>query len=183
VIQQLLAESGNSDVSADLVKTRSAGAQLASDLRDVQSPETYVGYARAANFASAGGQVKDMAHRYAAPAEPVRNQWGLAGTWSVGEENAAMVAAGGSIVYRFHARDLHLVLGPGTRGKPLRFRVRIDGAAPGQNHGTDTDSDGNGVINEQRLYQLIRSSGEIKDRTFEIEFLDPGAQAFAFTFG
>lgn len=183
VIQQLLAETGSRDVSAGLVKTQSAGAQLASDLRDVQSPETYIGYARAANFASAGGQVKDMAHVYAAPAEPARNQWGLSGTWSVGEEKAAMVAAGGSIAYRFHARDLHLVLGPGKKGKPLRFRVRIDGTAPGQNHGTDTDSDGNGVINEQRLYQLIRSSGEIKDRTFEIEFLDPGAQAFAFTFG
>ncbi|MEO7325260.1 MAG: cytochrome c biogenesis protein DipZ [Dokdonella sp.] len=183
VIQQLLAESGRSHVSADLVKTQAAGAQLASDLGDVQSPETYAGYARAANFASTGGQVKDAAHVYAAPVEPARNQWGLAGNWSVGEEKADLLAAGGRIVYRFHARDLHLVLGPSTNGKPVRFRVRIDGAAPGQNHGTDTDNDGNGVITEQRLYQLIRSSGEVKDRTFDIEFIDPGAQAFAFTFG
>ncbi|MEO5560980.1 MAG: cytochrome c biogenesis protein DipZ [Dokdonella sp.] len=183
VIQQLLAESGRSNVSADLVKTQSTGAQLASDLGDVQSPETYVGYARAANFASAGGQVKDAAHAYIAPVEPARNQWGLAGNWSVGEEKAVLVAAGGSMVYRFHARDLHLVLAPGTKGQPVRFRVTIDGAAPGQNHGTDADSGGNGVVTEQRLYQLIRSSGEIKDHTFHIQFLDPGAQAFAFTFG
>lgn len=183
VIQQLLAETGRSDVSEDLVKTQSAGAQLASDLGDVQSPETYVGYARAANFASAGGQVKDAPHVYIAPVELARNHWGLVGSWTVGEEKAELVAAGGSVVYRFHARDLHLVLGPGTKGKPVRFRVTIDGAAPGHNHGTDIDSDGNGVVTEHRLYQLIRSNGEIRDRTFDIQFLDPGAQAFAFTFG
>jgi hypothetical protein len=111
------------------------------------------------------------------------NHWALAGTWTVNEENSAVNAVGGRIAYRFHARDLHLVLGPGVGGKPVRFRVRLDGQAPGADHGVDTDADGQGAVTGERLYQLVRQNGDIKDRTFEIEFLDPGAQAYAFTFG
>jgi hypothetical protein len=111
------------------------------------------------------------------------NEWGLSGDWTIGGEHAALNAKGGSVVYRFHARDLHLVLGPASNGAPVRFRVTIDGAAPGDSHGTDIDAAGNGVVTEQRLYQLIRQNGAIGDRTFEIQFLDPGVQAYAFTFG
>lgn len=111
------------------------------------------------------------------------NQWALGGEWNVSRENAALVAAPGTVVFRFHARDLHLVLGPAPDGKPVRFRVRLDGAAPGDEHGMDTDAQGDGTVTEYRLYQLIRQPGKVEDRTFEIEFLDPGIQAFAFTFG
>jgi hypothetical protein len=111
------------------------------------------------------------------------NEWALDGNWTVGEESAAANAAASRIVFHFQARDLHLVLGPGADGKPVRFRVRLDGAAPGADHGTDTDADGNGTVSEQRLYQLIRQSGDVRDRTFEIEFLDPGVVGYAFTFG
>nr|HPG89958.1 cytochrome c biogenesis protein DipZ [Hyphomicrobium sp.] len=145
-------------------------------------PETYVGYDRAENFISEGGIVKDAAHAYTSIA-PRLNEWGLKGDWTVTGEHAALNATNGSIIYKFHARDLHLVLGPGDDGRPVRIRVTIDGAAPGDSHGMDIDADGNGVVTGQRLYQLVRQSGQITDRTFEIEFLDPGAQAFAFTFG
>jgi len=111
------------------------------------------------------------------------NQWGLEGKWEVSDEHAALTSAPGAIVFRFHARDLHLVLGPGADGKPVRFRVLIDGAAPGANHGMDVDENGNGVVQGYRLYQLIRQTGKVEDRTFEIQFLDPGVQAYAFTFG
>jgi hypothetical protein len=111
------------------------------------------------------------------------NQWSLSGDWTVKNETATLDAPGGRIVYRFHARDLHLVLGPGADGKPIRFRVTIDGSAPGSDHGTDDGPDGQGVVSEQRLYQLVRQTGTIADRTFEIEFLDPSVQAYAFTFG
>ena len=126
--------------------------------------------------------MQDAPHVYAA-ATPRLNEWGLAGDWTIGGEHAALNAADGSIVYRFHARDLHLVLGPAPDGKPVRFRVTIDGKAPGDSHGADVDAEGNGVVTGQRLYQLVRQSGPIADHTFEIEFLDPGVQAYAFTFG
>ena len=148
----------------------------------MKSPETYIGYDRAQNFVSPGGAVPDAPHDYAeAPAE--LNQWSLAGNWTISGEHANLNAPGGRITYRFHARDLHLVLGPSADGKPVRFKVKIDGAEPGASHGTDIAADGRGVVKEQRLYQLIRQTGQIADRTFEVEFLDPGAQAFAFTFG
>jgi Thioredoxin like C-terminal domain len=149
----------------------------------VRSPETYVGYARAENFVSPGGAVKDAAHDYFAADAPRLNEWALAGDWTVGGEHAALNKQDGSIVYRFHARDLHLVLGPSADGKPVRFRVTVDGAAPLNSHGTDTDDQGHGVVTEQRLYQLVRQNGPVADRTFEIKFLDPGVQAYAFTFG
>ena len=149
----------------------------------MRSPETYVGYARAENFISPGGAREDAAHDYGAGDAPNLNDWSLTGDWTVGREHATLNDNDGSIVYRFHARDLHLVLGPATDGKTVRFRVTIDGVAPGDSHGRDTDARGDGVITEQRLYQLVRQAGPVTDRTFKIEFLDPGAQAFAFTFG
>ncbi|MFL9870746.1 cytochrome c biogenesis protein DipZ [Paraburkholderia megapolitana] len=185
VIQQLLAEAGHA--GAEHVATgltgNAQGVQAAADDADMQSPETYIGYNRAENFASAGGETKDRPHTYAAPAQPAVNDWGLAGTWNVGGEHATLDHANGSIVYRFHARDLHLVLGPGKDGKPVRFRVSVDGAAPGAAHGTDTTADGTGTVTEQRLYQLVRQTGDVADHTFTIEFLDPGVEAYAFTFG
>jgi cytochrome c biogenesis protein CcdA/thiol-disulfide isomerase/thioredoxin len=182
VIQQLLAEAGDSGFSTAPVSVAASGAQAASDGRDVGSSETYIGYNRADNFASPGGIVEDENHDYAAPPLAL-NQWSLAGDWTVGAENAALNKPDGRITYRFHARDLHLVLGPPANGKRIRFRVTIDGAAPGADHGADVDADGVGAVDGQRLYQLIRQHGAISDRTFEIEFLDTGVQAYAFTFG
>jgi cytochrome c biogenesis protein CcdA/thiol-disulfide isomerase/thioredoxin len=182
VIQRLLAEAGDSGYSSALVSVTAPGAQAAPDENDVKSPETYVGYNRADNFVSPGGIVEDESHDYASA--PLQlNQWSLSGDWTVGAENAALNKQDGRIVYRFHARDLHLVLGPAADNKPVRFRVSIDGVAPGESHGADIGADGRGVVDGQRLYQLIRQSGTISDRTFEIEFLDPGVQAYAFTFG
>jgi cytochrome c biogenesis protein CcdA/thiol-disulfide isomerase/thioredoxin len=182
VIQQLLAEAGRSASAADLVKVDASGAEAAADMKDVQSPETYIGYDRAENFASPGGAAPNARRSYAAPT-PRLNEWGLAGDWTVGPERASLDEKDGAIVYRFHARDLHLVLGPDTDGKPVRFRVTIDGAAPGDSRGADVDANGEGVVNGERLYQLIRQSGSVADHTFEIKFLDPGVRAYAFTFG
>ncbi|KJK24756.1 cytochrome C biogenesis protein [Burkholderiaceae bacterium 16] len=186
VIQQLLAEAGHAGaakVATGLGPAGAQGVQMAADKAEIQSGETYLGYERADNFASPGGQAQDKAHTYTAPAQPALNDWGLAGTWKVGAEHATLAGASGRIVYRFHARDLHLVLGPGKDGKPVRFRVTIDGAAPGDAHGTDVAADGSGTVTEQRLYQLVRQNGKVADRTFAIEFLDAGVEAYAFTFG
>lgn len=182
VIQQLLAEAGKTGVSSDIVDVKATGAEAASDAANVQSPETYVGYSRSQNFVDDKGTVNDAAHDYVA-APPKLNEWGLTGNWTVGPEQATLNGADGSIYYRFHARDLHLVLGPGADGKPVRFKVTVDGKAPGDGHGVDTDADGNGTVTGQRLYQLVREAGPVGDHMFEIHFLDPGAQAFAFTFG
>jgi cytochrome c biogenesis protein CcdA/thiol-disulfide isomerase/thioredoxin len=182
VIQRLLAEAGNSNVPTGLVAVNASGAEAAPSANDDQSPETYLGYNKADNFVSPGGIVEDESHIYAA-ATPQINQWALSGNWTVKPENATLDKTGGRIVYRFHARDLHLVLGPSADGRPVKFRVTIDGAAPGADHGADADADGQGVVDGHRLYQLIRQSGAVADRTFEIEFLDPGVQAYAFTFG
>jgi cytochrome c biogenesis protein CcdA/thiol-disulfide isomerase/thioredoxin len=181
-IQELLKEH-NPQLSVNgLVKVAATGAEAPPD-SDVESPETYVGYARADSFMSPGGLKQDVAQVYSIPKHLELNQWGLSGNWTDHAQVASLDSARGKIVYRFHARDLHLVLGPAPNGKPVRFRVTIDGKAPGANHGVDTDAQGEGKITEQRLYQLIRQKDAIEDRTFEIEFLDPGAQAYAFTFG
>ncbi len=183
VIQKLLAEAGKPmTASGGLVSVNATGAEAAPDMGDVQSPETYVGYARGENFVSPGGVLQDQSHVYK-PGTPQLNQWGLAGDWTVNGESATLNDANGGIVYRFHARDLHLVLGPGPTGKLVRFKVTIDGMAPGANHGSDIDAEGQGTVTSERLYQLLRQSGDITDHTFEIRFLDPGVQAFAFTFG
>jgi cytochrome c biogenesis protein CcdA/thiol-disulfide isomerase/thioredoxin len=182
VIQQLLAEAGRT-VANDVVAVAASGAEAAPDMTNVGSPETYIGYDRAENFISPGGAVEDTRHVYAPAAPPRLNEWALSGDWTVGKEDAQLNEKGGRIVYRFHARDLHLVLGPGEGGAPVRFRVTLDGAPPGDRHGADTDADGQGIVTGQRLYQLIRQNGKILDHTFEIEFLDRGVQAYAFTFG
>jgi cytochrome c biogenesis protein CcdA/thiol-disulfide isomerase/thioredoxin len=183
VIQQLLAEAGKTDVAHDVVSVNATGAEAAADMAEVKSPETYLGYLRAENFASPGGEVADKRQTYAAASQLQLNQWDLAGDWTVEGERAVLNAPGGRIAYRFHARDLHLVLGPGADGKPVRFRILIDGKPPVADHGADVDAEGNGVVAQQRLYQLVRQANPSSDRAFEIEFLDPGAQAFAFTFG
>ena len=140
-------------------------------------------YARADKFKSPQAVAKDLVVSYTAPARLQLNEWGLDGAWTVLSEEAVLSKTPGRIVFRFHARDLHLVLGPAPDGKPVRFRVLLDGKSPNEDHGVDSDAQGNGVVREQRLYQLIRQSREVQDRTFTIEFLDPGVQAFSFTFG
>jgi thiol-disulfide isomerase/thioredoxin len=182
VIQRLLTEAGNSGVPQSLATVEGSGAEAAPSAGDDKSPETYIGYNKAENFVSPGGIVEDHSHVYD-PADPKLNQWSLSGDWSINGESATLDASGGKIVYRFHARDLHLVLGPTSDGKPVQFRVTIDGQAPGDSHGADTDADGRGVVDGQRLYQLIRQNGAIADHTFEIQFLDPGVHAYSFTFG
>ena len=180
-IQALLKAQGGSTQSG-LVQVAGTGAE-APPYNDVASPETYVGYDRADSFVPTGGLEQDRSHVYSVPAHLELNQWGLSGAWTDRAQSARLDSAHGRIAFCFHARDLHLVLGPPPDGSVIRFRVRIDGRAPGANHGIDTDADGNGKITEHRLYQLIRQKDAIEDRTFEIEFLDAGAEAFAFTFG
>jgi cytochrome c biogenesis protein CcdA/thiol-disulfide isomerase/thioredoxin len=182
IIQTLLAAAGNKNVPTGIVAVNASGAEAASAKADVGSPETYIGYNRGDHFVSPGGVVQDTSHAYAA-GEPQLNEWSLIGKWTIGQERAQLDEANGSIVYRFHARDLHLVLGPATKDSKIRFRVTIDGKAPGEAHGMDIDAEGNGEVTTQRLYQIVRTPGEIADHTFEIRFLDPGVQAYAFTFG
>jgi hypothetical protein len=160
-----------------------AGAEAAPDNAKVRSPETYVGYHRAEHFASTEAIAKDSRRAYTPQPRLSLNQWALGGSWKVGEESAVLQTAPGKIIFRFHARDLHLVLGTSKDGKPVRFTVKLDGTAPGEDHGVDTDTNGAGTVQGHRLYQLIRQKGPVEDRTFEIDFLDPGVQAFAFTFG
>jgi cytochrome c biogenesis protein CcdA/thiol-disulfide isomerase/thioredoxin len=184
IIRQLLTEGGYTDLPPPGTGAAAAnGIQAAADVTHVQSPETYVGYRRAESFASPGGLVHDSPHSYQLPVSLALNQWALAGSWAVDPEKAVLTAAPGKIEFRFFARDLHLVLGPGADGKRVRFRVQLDGAAPGANHGADTDANGSGIIREQRLYQLIRQSTEVGQHLFLIEFEDSHAQAYAFTFG
>lgn len=182
VIQQLLKEAGAADIASDLVQVQAQGAEAAADMAQIASPETYVGYARAENFRSPGGFARDAVKTYG-PAALRLNDWSLTGPWRVTREHAALTAPGGRLAFRFKARDLHLVMGPGEGAAGLRFRVRIDGAAPGPDAGSDIDAQGQGRVDRQRLYQLIRQVGPVRERTFEIEFLDPGVQVFAFTFG
>lgn len=183
VIQQLLKENGAQSLADGVVKVSGSGVETPPDSANVASPETYIGYKRSENFASEEPINRDVRSVYTPHPRLSQNQWALAGVWTVGSEDAVLQSADGKIVFRFHARDLHLVLGPSKNGKPVRFLVKIDGTAPGDDHGSDTDASGAGTVKEHRLYQLIRQKGTVEDRTFEIEFLDPGVQAFAFTFG
>jgi cytochrome c biogenesis protein CcdA/thiol-disulfide isomerase/thioredoxin len=183
VIQQLLREAGATKVAGGLIEADAKGIQAAPDMNEVQSPETYLGFQRAENFVSTGTLATDKVANYPIAGNLALNNWTLEGQWNVGGQQATLAAAHGKIVYRFHARDLHLVLGPGADGKPVRFKVTIDGQAPGDAHGTDVAPDGSGTVTEQRLYQLVRQPGAVKDRTFTIEFLDPQVAAYAFTFG
>jgi thiol-disulfide isomerase/thioredoxin len=183
VIQQLLAEAGSADPGHELVSVSARGAEAPADWAQLRSPENYTGYGRTEGFASPDGAVPGQPHAYAAPAALRLNNWALSGDWTVAEQAVTLNEAGGRIAYRFHARDLHLVAGPAAPGAPVHFQVRINGQPPGAAHGADVDDEGHGTMAGQRLYQLIRQPGPISDSTFEITFLSPGAQAYAFTFG
>jgi thiol-disulfide isomerase/thioredoxin len=183
VIQQLLAEAGSAGAGDDLVSVDARGVEAPADWDTLRSPENYTGYDRTENFASPGGAVPGQPHLYTAPADLRLNHWALSGDWTMQEQAATLNQVGGQIACRFHARDLHLVMGPAAPGTPIRFRVLLDGQPPGTAHGIDVDGQGNGTVTQPRLYQLIRQPGPVTDRTFEITFLDPGAQAYAFTFG
>ena len=182
VIQELLRQAGATDVPTDFVSANGSGVEAAPDMNDIDSPETYIGYDRAQNFISPGGEVQDSPADYTT-AEPQLNEWALSGNWTVGGQETVLNASGGGITYRFHARDLNLVLGTSPGSKPVRFVVTIDGMPLGDNHGADVDAKGEGAVTGQRLYQLIRLSGAVMDHTFTIKFLDPGVQAYSFTFG
>ena len=182
VVQMLLREGGG-EVDQGLVRIEPAGFEAAPDWASLGSPETYLGYGRAVGFASPGGIAPDERRSYSTPAGLRPDQWSLSGEWSVGLVPARLDEAGGSISYRFLARDLHLVMGPPVGRPPVRFRVRLDGEPPGPAHGIDIDESGNGSADYQRMYQLIRQPAPIVERRFEIELLDAGIEAFVFTFG
>lgn len=183
VIQQLLAEAGSDDIDEDLVSVEPDGVYLAAEGDTVGSPETYVGYARATGFASPGGLEPDRNRVYAEPPRLKLNHWALSGNWTAGPQTTTLNEPGGRIVHRFHGRDLNLVLGSRADGGPIRFLVQIDGKPPNRARGLDVDERGTGTVSEERLYQLIRQDGPVTERTFEITFLDAGAQAYVFTFG
>jgi thiol-disulfide isomerase/thioredoxin len=183
VIQQLLAEAGSTGAGTEPVSVDARGLEVPADWATLRSPENYTGYERTEGFASPGGAGPSKPHVYAVPARLGLNQWALSGDWTMEEEATTLNAANGQIACRFHARDLNLVMGPAASETPVRCRVLIDGQPPGEAHGSDVDRDGNGTVTQQRVYQLIRQPGPIAERTFEIIFLDPGAQAFCFTFG
>jgi hypothetical protein len=183
VIQRLLTDAGVGGARNGVVSVEARGVEAAADWHTLKSPETDLGYKRAERFVSSGGARRDRRRAYAAPARLALNQWALAGEWTIGSEAAVLDNPNGRLVYRFHARDVHLVVGPSQRERPIRFRVSMDGQPPGLAHGLDVDDDGNGTVVEPRLYQLIRQSASDVDRTFEIEFFDPGVETFAFTFG
>jgi hypothetical protein len=182
VVQTLLREAGV-EAGDGLVRIEPSGVEAAADWYSLRSPESYLGYARAVGFASPGGARPDAPHPYTAPDVLERNQWALSGNWRIGEVPVDTTDPGGVISFRFHARDLHLVMGPPASRSPVPFRVRLDGAIPGVAHGVDVDADGHGTAGYQRMYQLIRQPPPIDDRLLEIEFPDGGVEAFVFTFG
>jgi hypothetical protein len=181
-IQQLLEEAGAGGGGGAAAEVEADGVEAAADWGSLKSPETYLGYLRGENFASPEGAAAVARRAYSVPAHLPLNHWALAGEWTIGRESAVLSEAGGGVAYRFFARDLHLVMGPAGRDA-VRFRVLIDGEPPGDAHGIDVDEDGNGTMSEPRLHQLVRQRSRIAERTFEIEFLDPGAEAYVFTFG
>jgi hypothetical protein len=182
-IRSLLEEADHKTLPGNATQIAASGAEAAADSSDVQSPETCIGYHRAENFVSPGGFKPNEPHVYQAPAHLSLNQWALAGKWEDERQIAPSLLPSSAIVYRFHARDLHLVRGPSNAGKPIRVPVTIDGKAPGADHGLNTDADGYRTVNEDRLFQLIRQHGAVRDRTFRMEFLVPGVQAYSITFG
>ena len=183
MMQHLLGEAGSGGIGPALMTVEARGLEAAADWGSLRSPENYVGFARTAHFASPGGTARNTRRLYAAPARLPRNHWALAGEWTVEQEAVVLHEAHGRIAYGFHARDLHLVMGPAARGTAVRFRVFLDGKPPGAAHGLDIDDHGQGTVTAPRLYQLIRQPQPIMDRQFEIAFLDAGVEAFAFTFG
>ena len=183
VLQQLLTQAQSDGVDLDLISVDPGGVGAATDWASLRSPENYLGDERTQNFVSPTGSILDAPYAYAAPTRLALNHWALSGDWTVERQAVALNQAGGRILYRFHARDLHLVMAPAGPGTPARFRVLLDGQPPGAAHGTDVDEQGNGALTQPRLYQLVRQPGPVTDRTFEITFLDPGVRAYAFTFG
>jgi thiol-disulfide isomerase/thioredoxin len=183
LIRKLLAEGGHDPADISLTPIAGAGIQAAADWRDLRSPEAYVGYSKAVSFRSPGGLRRDEPSTYSAASDLPLNSWDLTGKWTIGREFAALDAAEGTIRFRFHARDAHLVLGSAPDHRPVRFRVTIDGAAPGANHGAEVDAQGWGEVKEDRLYQLVRQRGAIGDRTIKVQFSRPGVRAYVFTFG
>jgi hypothetical protein len=164
------------------VSVEGVGVEAEADWNHLRTPETYLGYARSEYFAPPGGTALGERHVYQLPERLSFNNWGLAGEWTIGRENAVLEQVGGRIAYRFHARDAHLVLSPVAR-EPIRFRVLLDGEAPGRSHGVDVDEDGSGLLTDGRMYQLVRQHGDVAERTLEISFSQPGAEAYVFTFG
>jgi thiol-disulfide isomerase/thioredoxin len=183
VIQGLLREAGRDGIGDALVSVADDGFEAQADWGNLESPETYLGYEQAQNFASPGGAELDEPRTYVAPDPLKLNHWALAGDWTVERGASVLNRADGRIALRFHARDVHLVMGPRVRGMSVPFRLLVDGEPPGAAHGVDVDERGQGTLSQQRLYQLIRERGSITDRTFEITFLAPGVEAYAFTFG
>lgn len=183
VLQHLLTETESGGIDHELVSVDAHGAEAPADWSNLRSPETYVGSGRTEHFVSPGGAVLDKRRVYAAPARLRLNHWALSGDWMIQQQGSVLNRTNGRIVSRFHARDLHLVMGPVVRGTSVRFRVRLDGQLPGAAHGIDVNEQGNGTVTQQRLHQLIRQPEPITDRQFEIEFLDAGIEAFVFTFG
>lgn len=183
LIRKLLAEAGHDLSHVRVAPIAGTGVEAEADWAHLESPEAYIGYDKAANFRSPGGLRKDRAATYVPAANLDPNSWDLAGKWSVGREYATLGGAAGAIRFRFHARDAHLVLGGAPDGQPVRFRVTIDGAAPGADHGTDVDAEGWGEVREDRLYQLVRQRGAVEGRTLTVEFSGPGVRAYVFTFG
>ena len=182
IIQKLLTEAGVTDAGHDLVTVTADGVEEAADWSNLKSAENYLGYERTENFVSPGLKY-DKQQVYTVPIDLRLNQWALSGDWTVKKQSVILNKVNGKIVYRFHARDLHLVMGPTVAGTSIHFRVLINGKIPGDSHGIDIDEKGNGKVSEQRMYQLIRQSKPISDCEFEIEFLDTDVEAFAFTFG
>jgi thiol-disulfide isomerase/thioredoxin len=183
VIQQLLLEAGATDLDLDLATVQPVGLEVAADYRTLRSPETYLGYGRESGLASPDGLAADTSHDYDAPGRLGLNQWAPTGQWLISLRSSTSTAAGARLAFRFHARDVNLVMGPATRGTAIPFRVTLDGAPAEGGYGTDVKPDGTGVVNEQRTYQLIRQLSPITERVFEIEFLEPGAELYCFTFG
>jgi thiol-disulfide isomerase/thioredoxin len=182
IIQQLLVEAGF-ETSRDMVSVDARGVEAPADWATLRSPENYTGYGRTEDFASPGGLRPDEPGSYTIPAGLRLNHWALAGNWTMTQEASGLNTANGQIAYRFHARDLNLVMGRAAAATPVRFQVRLDGQPPDTAHGADLDGQGEGTVVEPRLYQLIRQRGPVTEHTFEITFLDPGAEAYAFTFG
>jgi thiol-disulfide isomerase/thioredoxin len=182
VIQQLLREAGQDDIPGDLVSPPNDGVEAQADWANVESPETYLGVQQGNNFASPGGATLNNPHTYAVPEKLMLNSWALSGQWTVESRASVLEEAGGAIAFRFHARDVNLVLRSRT-GSSIPFRVLLDGSAPGDSQGVDADAAGNGTLDQPRLYQLVRQQEAIADRTFEISFVELGAEAYVFTFG
>jgi thiol-disulfide isomerase/thioredoxin len=183
VLHQLLTEAGGGGTDQELTSVDAGGVEAAADWDSLRSPENYLGYERTDNFVSPNGALWDTSYAYAAPTRLGLNHWALSGDWTVKQQAIVLNQAGGRILYRFQARDVHLVMAPTTPGGPIRFRVHLDEQPPGAAHGTDVDDQGNGTLTQPRLYQLVRQPGPVSERTFEATFLDPGVHAYAFTFG